>query len=379
MAHLRIVVFCGGSYVYGMEIRTLALMEGLQARGHSVFCIANAWTDGDFPRRLESAHIAYDKVYLGKLTKSLRLKHIGWTLNTAFHWPLALLRCRRILRQFDADVIVLVNRDAILLCRLILDPRKTLHRVGDLPDETAWGRRVYRFMDSQIRHYVAVSANIRDRLVALGISPGKATVVYNGVAPAKRGIRRSAAARRSPLTIGIVGQVGTFKGHDDLLEALRLLRLRDIEFGCAIFGTGDPGYINVFRTRARSYGLESRIRWYGYVADTDAIYDEIDICVAPSRVAEAAGNIVPEAGMRGIPVVVARSGGLPELVADGESGYVVEVGRPDQLADRLQLLLSDTMLWERMSDFAYTFARSRFGIEQMVEGFEAVCRRVADR
>ena len=95
---MRLMFFCGGTSVFGMEKVALTLMKGLQERGHDVFCVASGWTDGDFPNRLTRLGIPYDQVYLGKLTKSLNPKHIKWMADTLVHWPGAWLKARRSLR-----------------------------------------------------------------------------------------------------------------------------------------------------------------------------------------------------------------------------------------------------------------------------------------
>ena len=86
---LRILVHCGGSYVSGMEIAALSVMDGLAARGHTVRCVANAWNDSDFPERLDEAGIPYDELHLGKVSASLSPKYLWWSLNALAHLPLA--------------------------------------------------------------------------------------------------------------------------------------------------------------------------------------------------------------------------------------------------------------------------------------------------
>ena len=60
----------------GLEIMALSTMKGLQARGHTVRCLTNAWNDGNFHERLEEAGIPYRPIPLGMVSKSLEWKHI---------------------------------------------------------------------------------------------------------------------------------------------------------------------------------------------------------------------------------------------------------------------------------------------------------------
>ena len=75
-------------------------------------------------------------------------------------------------------------------------------------------------------------------------------------------------------------------------------------------------------------------------------------------------------------MVVARRGGLPEVVVDGETGLVIGAGRPDEVADALERLSRDPELRRRLGQAGRARAAHTFPTERMVDGVEAVLRSV---
>jgi glycosyltransferase involved in cell wall biosynthesis len=74
----------------------------------------------------------------------------------------------------------------------------------------------------------------------------------------------------------------------------------------------------------------------------------LDVMVVPSRHEDPAPNVAIEAMASGVPVVATRTGGTPELIADGTTGFLVDRERPDQIAGCILRLISDPRLRERM-------------------------------
>jgi glycosyltransferase involved in cell wall biosynthesis len=177
----------------------------------------------------------------------------------------------------------------------------------------------------------------------------------------------------STTTIGIVGQVGEWKGHEDFVAALAILRETGRRFKAAIFGTGTASYVEALKSRLDRLDLSDRVHWYGYVRDPNQIYSRIGICVVPSRFDEPFGLVAAEAGIRGLPVIATRRGGLPEIVVDGETGYVVDSHNPAELAERLKLLLDDAVQRRALGERARARCRVLFTTTRMVDSVERVC------
>ena len=374
---MRLMFFCGGTSVFGMEKVALTLMKGLQDRGHEVFCVASGWTDGDYPARLRRLGIPYEQVYIGKLTKSLNPRCLKLLLTTVVHWPSAYSRVRQLLADGSPDVILLYQTDALALVGRLLKGRRCLLHVHGLWRGSWPQRRLIRYMNSILTRYVAVSGFVEQGLVALGAPPAKTCIIYNGLEKPRRDLTVPRLSERQAVRIGIVGQVGAWKGHSDFVEALAFLAKKGLPFEGHVFGDGSPEFKAELRQKIGALGLEGRITWHGYVCDTDAIFQSLDVVTTPSVTEDPAPLAACEAGSRGLPVVATRRGGLPEIVEEGVTGFVVEAQRPDQLADRLERLIRDPALRQAMGERARVRISERFSKERMVNEFEALCQELA--
>ena len=156
---LRILVYCGGSYVSGAEIIELSVMKGLQQRGHEVLCITNAWNDGDFHGRLQEANIAYQAIPLGALSKSLQPKYLWWTFNALLHLPKAYLSFWNALRQYNPDVLLFSGSRSLSALLPLVDLQKTVLHVHEVPGASAHAKRVRKctYADGGCAAYIAVS------------------------------------------------------------------------------------------------------------------------------------------------------------------------------------------------------------------------------
>jgi glycosyltransferase involved in cell wall biosynthesis len=143
------------------------------------------------------------------------------------------------------------------------------------------------------------------------------------------------------------------KGHDVLLDALSMLA--GLRWRCLCVGSleRDPAFAEGLRRRACDGGMDGRVRFAGPQtgADLARSYGSADLLVLPSR-AETYGMVVTEALARGLPVVAADVGGVPEALGHGADGtrpgLLVPPGDPDALRDALRLWLEDEGLRRRL-------------------------------
>jgi glycogen synthase len=143
------------------------------------------------------------------------------------------------------------------------------------------------------------------------------------------------------------------KGHDVLLDALATLSGR--RWRCLCVGTleRDPTYVATLRRRALDRGLDGRLRFSGALPEEHLArsYRAADLLVLPSR-SETYGMVVTEALARGLPVVAAEVGGVPEALGHGAEGtrpgLLVPGDDPAALADALRAWLEDPGLRRRL-------------------------------
>ncbi|MFD4960600.1 glycosyltransferase family 4 protein [Microbacterium sp. NPDC058389] len=185
-------------------------------------------------------------------------------------------------------------------------------------------------------------------IAAPGAAAGPTRPEARRIAPAMRGeavgTGRSAPGRGRRLLC--VGVVAPHKGQDVLLAALA--RLPEHDWACAIVGSADaaPGFAAEVRRGAA--GFSGRVRLTGVLgrAALAAEYARGGLLVAPSRV-ESAGMAIAEARARGIPVIAAAVGGIPDTVAGG-GAILVRPDDPAALSAALHAWMTDPALRRRL-------------------------------
>ncbi|MFF2653376.1 glycosyltransferase family 4 protein [Streptomyces sp. NPDC058045] len=156
------------------------------------------------------------------------------------------------------------------------------------------------------------------------------------------------------------------KGQDTLIEAMPRVLAAHPDTVLLIVGGGP--YEADLRRLARERGVDASVRFTGAVpwAELPAHYGAGDVFAMPCRTrrggldVEGLGIVYLEASATGLPVLAGESGGAPDAVLDGETGWVVPGGAPEQTAERLVLLLSDPELRARMGERGRAWVHDRW-------------------
>jgi glycosyltransferase involved in cell wall biosynthesis len=152
------------------------------------------------------------------------------------------------------------------------------------------------------------------------------------------------------------------KGITDLVEAARLVldRIPHAHFLLA----GEGKHRHEYMAMARGLGMESHFTWTGLVHNpvAEGLYAAADVVCQVSRWEEAFGWVIAEAMAAARPLVATRVGGIPELVTDGETGFLVPPRAPAQIAERLVQLLQDAALRARLGDAGRRAAERKFDL-----------------
>jgi glycosyltransferase involved in cell wall biosynthesis len=249
------------------------------------------------------------------------------------------------------------------------------------------GRVAGRFVDARPALFeradtiVAVSEFVRTRLVAQGADPGKVIVHYIGIDNGFFWTPERPAP--PPPSVLFLGRLHEKKGTADLLRALARLRTQGVEVPCTVAGTG----AEETTLRALAQELRLDVRFVGAVdaeRARDLLHTTRVFCVpsmtAASGDAEGFGLVFIEAQACGVPVVSYRSGGVPEAVADGETGLLATERDIEGLADRLHTLLADDEVWLRMSASGRSRTVEHFDLARQTAKLEDVydrCRAAA--
>ena len=175
---------------------------------------------------------------------------------------------------------------------------------------------------------------------------------------------------RIPQDHTLVAQVSWIipeKGIGDLLAAARIAVAQNPEIHFVFVGEGT--HREQFSKQAIEMGLENHITWTGTLEDPigEGVYSAADVVCQVSRWEEVFGYVIAEAMSFGKPMVATRVGGIPELVKDGETGFVVERGDTTAMAERILRLAADSELRERMGRAGLAAATSKFDLKRNVE------------
>jgi len=123
--------------------------------------------------------------------------------------------------------------------------------------------------------------------------------------------------------------------------------------------------------------LDSVVHLAGYRTDADALLASADVACLSSR-EEGMGSVLLDALAFGIPIAATRAGGIPEVVVDGESGLLADVGNPVALGDAIARILLDRELRDRLRSNAKPRA-DEFSVERMTDRTIAVYESVLAR
>jgi glycosyltransferase involved in cell wall biosynthesis len=210
------------------------------------------------------------------------------------------------------------------------------------------------------RLLVVSKAVMRDVTGFYGIDPSKARVVYNGVdsdifSPLEGGPVPAQIANLSGKRILLfVGHFGIRKGIFYVIRAMKSIKAEfpDAHLVC-VGGSpawlGGMDYKHMLREEAQRNGVDECVTLLDAVKNTELVefYRHSEIFVLPTYY-EAFPKVVVEAMACGKPVVATRTGGIPELVEDGETGFLVPFAAPEVISSKLTALLGDRDLGSAM-------------------------------
>lgn len=229
---------------------------------------------------------------------------------------------------------------------------------------------------------IAVSHFIKEKLVESGYPAGKIVVIHHGIdfarfagtnsREASLAIRRAAGGRK---VVFHPARMSLAKGSNTVVEAFKKVKEAFPEAFLLLAGTSrtvdwgayQQGEIAQIRRMIADYGLEddALIRFFAW-DEMPAAYRESTVVVYPSSFDEPFGLVLLEAMAAGKPLVVTGVGGMPEIVQDGKTGFVIPRREPDVLAEKTLTLLKFETLAHQMGERARRTVHREFGLEKMV-------------
>jgi glycosyltransferase involved in cell wall biosynthesis len=230
--------------------------------------------------------------------------------------------------------------------------------------EGRWFGFADRSVGSLAHVHIAISRGLAQYLAETeGFDEEAFEIVHYGISPNGEAAPYAGSSPR----LVCIGRLIPIKGHLVLLRALAQARARvpDVTLELAGRGPLEPG----LKAYARELGLADAIRFLGFVSPVQAAIEEAAIVVVPS-LGEGFGMVALEAMERARPVVASAVGGLPEIVADGETGFVVPASDAEALAEAIVTLAGDLPKAAAMGRAGRARALAEFTPERCVERVE---------
>jgi glycosyltransferase involved in cell wall biosynthesis len=229
---------------------------------------------------------------------------------------------------------------------------------------------------------VAVSPEVRDELVALRVAPArKFSVVRLGIELEPRvrfdgdqdEVRRRHGITAEKFVVGWFGRMTAVKRTDDLLTMLAGLRERRVDALLLLVGDGDDR--ERLEQRAHDLGLARSCLFVGYQEDVAPWYAICDAVVLTSA-SEGTPVTIIEALAAGRPVVATKVGGVPDVVDDGETGFLVRPRDTHALAERLEILARDPDRRAAMGAAGRARVLERYAVDRLVDDVDALYREL---
>ena len=250
------------------------------------------------------------------------------------------------------------------------------------PLRTQFFRETERALARHTDRLVAVGPEVRDDLVELGVAPPeKFSVIRLGIDLESRvlTVDRRAEFRHlfgipeDRFVVGWIGRMTAIKRVPDILAAFKVLRERGIDATLCLVGDGPDR--DAIEQLASDLGIVRDVLLVGYQRDVAPYYAFFDALLLPSA-NEGTPVVAIEALAAGRPVVATRVGGVPDVVDDNESGFLVEVGDIEALADRLEQLARDPELRARLGATGRERVVPRYRVERLVDDIDELYREL---
>ena len=311
-------------------------------------------------------------------------------LATPWAIPTVAFHLHRLLRTNRYDILHLYGLKANFLGRIIgrLSGHKRI--IGGLRSKyPADSRKCWTIWFDWLTFwlslgYVSNSQAAIDFLVAHGYDRRKFWLIHNGIdikpfyrrsEVEKEAINREYELPPDKLIITCVANLRLPKGHEYLIRALHELKNKGQDFLALLVGDGPLR--GKLEELVRELGLEEQVRFPGSKdpENIPGILAITDIFVLPS-LWEGLPTAIIEAMAAGCPVVATAVAGTPEVVLDGETGFLVSPRDPQALAQKIRLLLQDHALRRKMGEAGAKRAKAYFSIERMVREYEALYKQL---
>lgn len=248
------------------------------------------------------------------------------------------------------------------------------------PEERTLRRRLmYPLWSLGVDRFVSISEKTRESMVYYDFHPEKKIqVIHNGIEFSPAGNNTDIQSMRSSLGLngkarimGTAARIEDIKNIPMMLRALQ--RVLTVYPDACLLLAGEGSRLDDLKALARQMGIWEKVSFLGKRSDLHNIYPILDVFVL-SSFTEGISVSLLEAMSHGIPAVVTNVGGNPEIAIDGETGFLVPSNDDKAMAEKIQALLKDRSLAEKLGSNGRNRAREHFSFSGMMDKYLNVYR-----
>lgn len=235
-----------------------------------------------------------------------------------------------------------------------------------------------RLISASATKIVTVSSNAKKSYDAYSYFGEKVSVIHNGLNKQNsRSLeeKKSILGLKNEFVLGMIGNVEGRKGHIYLLKAFNLIKnkLSTVNIKLVIIGNViEKNVYHELEQYIREHLLENHVIFKQGIISAGEFAECFDIMAFPSIAFESFGLVALEGMMYGVPVIGFNVGGIPEVITNGVTGYIVENKNYTALSERILKVIEDFELRKQLGENASKYCKDKFTLDIMIKKYEAL-------
>ncbi len=301
--------------------------------------------------------------------------------NLSFLNPIKIFLVARAIKKAKINMIILnLSTDLKIVgvaSKLVGVPNVVYRRGSAIPiRNTFLNRFLFKYIVDEV---IANSEETKRTIISKNpdlFDKRKIKIIYNGIYIDTFDAQNAVniyTRKNDEIVIGNAGRLVKQKGQKYLVDLALNLKNKGINFKIIIAGEGKME--NELRSLVKKNNLDDKIEFIGFVEDMKSFMQSIDIFVLTS-IWEGFGYVLVEAMACSKPIVAFNISSNPEVVQDNETGFLVEPFDVEAMAEKVNLLVSDKNLREKMGKEGRKRVEKVFTFSRTLENFEAVVERL---
>lgn len=376
---MKILFVTNYAAMYGANRSMLNLMLDLRKR-YDVEPVVLMPCGGELEKNLQEEKISYfiSKHYIWAMEKCPWVPSLIYRIKAILINPIAFSRTAKQLKNSNIDLIhtnTSISQAGAQLAKKLKIPHVWhVREYGELDYHAIniYGKHYIQKKFGEASCVIAISDAIQ-KFYKKSICPNANIVrVYNGV----KDTFTTDHAVGEKINFCCVGLIRDTKNQFELVRAAKILadQVGD-RFVLHLIGGGDPDYIQGINDFVQENHLAENVKLWGYRNDVTNILKDMDVGLMPS-LHEAFGRVTVEYMLECMPVIGADSGGTPELIRDGETGYLYPLGDAETLAKKMESYVCQHNLVQKHGLAAREFAKKQFQMEHNTDNIYQIYQKV---